>query len=59
MLNKLILSCLVALSLNAAQEQLIEPVDQTFTIKFWKVPNVKHVDFLDNTKDKKVFEKCR
>jgi hypothetical protein len=57
MLNKLILSCLVALSLNAAQEQLIEPVDQTFKIKFWKVPNVKHVDFLDNTKDKKVFEK--
>lgn len=37
-------------------QELAQSTPQTFKIKFWKVPDVSNVDFLDNTKDKKAFK---
>ena len=37
-------------------QELAQAMPQTFKIKFWKIPDLSNIDFIDNTKDKKVFE---
>ena len=67
MLKKIYFTSLIALffitSINAKDlheghgvQELAQATPQTFKIKFWKIPNLSNIDFIDNTKDKKVFE---
>lgn len=55
MLKKLSLILSLALALIAAENIDIQP--QTFKVKFWKVPNLTNLMFINETKDKEVFDR--